>query len=131
MARDVDAVIAALRVALDEARKDGDLYWKVRNANRWINQLPGAWTGRWPHLKLSGDLFGQIYRTEFVGHVRATLAYLESNREFIRVTRIWSWPFKRAKQYPPDPIDAEFNVRAGREVTTPVRGRAAQRVNAA
>ena len=42
-------LIAALRAALEEAQKSSDAFWKVKAANRWINQLPGAWLGRW-HL---------------------------------------------------------------------------------
>jgi len=47
MAADVEAVIAALRVALEEAQKSDDATWKVEAANRWIEQLPRSWTGRW------------------------------------------------------------------------------------
>jgi hypothetical protein len=43
MVTDIDAVIAALRVALEEAQKSNETFWKVNSANRWINQLPGAW----------------------------------------------------------------------------------------
>lgn len=67
MAADVDAVIAALRIALDEAQKSSEVHWKTKTANRWINQLPGAWAGRWRQLKLRGDLDGEVRRTEFVG----------------------------------------------------------------
>jgi hypothetical protein len=109
MATDIDAVIAALRVALDEAQKSGETFWKVKSANRWINQLPGAWAGRWRQLKLSGDFDGEIKRTEFVGHVKATLAYLEANREAIRSMRAWSWPLRNAGSKPlAEPIDADF-----------------------
>lgn len=109
MAADVDAVIAALRIALDEAQKSSEVHWKSKTANRWINQLPGAWAGRWRQLKLRGDLDGEVRRTEFVGHVRATLAYLETNREAIRSMRAWSWPLRRAPSSTvAEPIEAEF-----------------------
>ncbi|MGE5512892.1 MAG: hypothetical protein ACM31O_16765 [Bacteroidota bacterium] len=111
MAGDIDAVIAALRIALEEAQKSGETFWTVKSANRWINQLPGAWAGRWRHLKLAPEYShdGSIGRRAFIGHVRATLAYLEANREAIRSMRIWSWPLRRAKPQPVvEPIDAEF-----------------------
>jgi hypothetical protein len=42
MAADVEAVIAALRVALEEAQKSDEDFWKVEAANRWVGQLPGG-----------------------------------------------------------------------------------------
>ena len=48
---DVDAVIAALRIALQEAEARTQGWWKVAALNRWINQLPGAWWGRWNQLR--------------------------------------------------------------------------------
>jgi hypothetical protein len=79
----VDAVIAALRIAQEEAEKGRGAVWKTRAANRWVDQLPGAWMGRWLHLRLRAGLFeeGEVDRDEFIGHVRATIAYLEANRE--------------------------------------------------
>ncbi len=113
MPNNVDAVIAALRIAQEEAEKnaDDDDYWDVMTANRWIDQLPGAWMGRWRHLKLYGTSGADVVeRSQFIGHVRATLAYLEANREAIQSVRFWSWPFKgRAGNIAPEPIDAEFN----------------------
>jgi|SRR5665647_1714400 len=94
MAADVDAVIAALRVALDEAQKSSATCWKISTANRWINQLPGAGLGRWRQLKLSRIGRGEISRTEYIGHVRAVLAYLDANREAVSRPRTW-WPAQR------------------------------------
>ena len=94
MAADVEAVIAALRVALDEAQNSDDTYWKVEAANRWVGELPGAWKGRWRKLKLRGDGSGDIFRELFVGHVRATLAFLEANRAEIPSPGKW-WPARR------------------------------------
>jgi hypothetical protein len=39
--------------------------------------------------------------------VRATLAYLEVNRDAIKKRSLWPWPFKK-KQEALQPIDAEF-----------------------
>jgi hypothetical protein len=98
-------VIAALRVVLREAESRKHQYWwKTRVVNRWINQLPRAWTGRWRHLKLPGDSERDVPHSDLVAHVRATLAYLEVNRDQIKGSR---WPFRRRKR-PPEPIDAEF-----------------------
>ena len=94
MAADVEAVIAALRVALDEAQNSDDTYWKSEAANRWIGQLPGAWSGRWRRLKLHADASGDVYREAFVGHVRAALAFLEASRSQIAPSRKW-WPMRR------------------------------------
>lgn len=81
MNTDVDAVIEALKIALQEAqRATDDDYWPVKSANRWINRLPGSWLGRWRDLKLDGDTTGDVTRQAFIGHVRATLAYLEANK---------------------------------------------------
>ena len=110
---DIDAVIAALRVALEEAQKSPEYWWKVRAVNRWINQLPGAWMGRWRHLKLRSAFSegGVIARQDLIGHVRATLAYLEANREEISSTKVWSWPLSRRATKPHSgPLDAEFDV---------------------
>lgn len=94
MAADVDAVIAALRVVLDEAQKSEEPFWKVESANRWISQLPRSWSGRWRKLVLKGDTGGDARREEFVAHVRAVIAFLEMNRQRIPASRKW-WPLRR------------------------------------
>ena len=75
MAKSVDAVIAALQVILQEAETREDETWNVAMVNQWIARLPGAWMGRWWHLKLRADLYGTTaYRDNLISHVRATLA---------------------------------------------------------
>jgi hypothetical protein len=55
----VDAVIAALQVALREAEMRTNATWlKAAILNRWIGRLPGAWWGRWRELKMTGDFTG-------------------------------------------------------------------------
>jgi hypothetical protein len=94
----VDAVIAALRAVLREAEHaSGSLQTKI--VNRWIGQLPGAWRGRWRHLKLRGDSFGRAPRDALVGHLRATLAYLEAQRETLGHKRPW-WRLLGARKRP-------------------------------
>lgn len=121
MGTDIDAVIAALRIELNEAERAGETYWKTGRCNRWINQLPGAWTSRWRNLKIRGDMDGEISRTQFVTHVRATLAYLEVHRDQIKAMRAWNWPFTALRKQNEltnrdndQPIDAEFT-----DVSTP------------
>lgn len=105
MAADVDAVIAALRVVLDEAQKSDQEVWRVEAANRWISHLPGAWSGRWRRLTLKGNGSGDARRDEFIGHIRAVMAFLEANRQQIRASRKW-WPLRRRTQV------AQTNVNA-------------------
>ena len=117
MAADVEAVIAALRVALDEAQKSDETCWKVEAANRWIDQLPGAWSGRWRKLKLHPDGSDEVYREEFVGHVRAAIAFLEARSAQIPPLRKW-WPMRRrngaaqtaAKTEPQSPSTRPVNL---------------------
>lgn len=111
MSNDVDAVIAALKTVLKEAEARSNMTWfNTRIVNRWIAQLPGAWMGRWRHLKLSGDIGGDATRADLISHVRATLAYLETNREAIRSMRGWSWPPRSARsQSAPAAVDADFS----------------------
>ena len=126
MGTEIDSVIAALEVELDQAEQDDCMYWKSERCNRWIKQLPGAWTGRWANLKVSSDSGGEVYRIEFITHVKATLAYLEVRRGQAETkTAWWPWSFKalqkRGDQPPPgtdEPIDAEFT-----DVQTPSRQR--------
>ena len=94
MAADVEAVIAALRVVLEEAHKSEDDFCKAETANRWISQLPGTWTGRWKKLVIKGDRAGDVRREDFVGHVRAVVAFLEANRSQIPAPRTW-WSLRR------------------------------------
>jgi hypothetical protein len=100
------SVIAALRVVLREAEKCSHQFrWKTSVVNRWVKQLPGAWAGRWRHLKLRGDIDREVTHPDLVAHVRATLAYLEVNRD--KISRLWPWSFRRGKGHP-EPIDAVF-----------------------
>jgi hypothetical protein len=109
MASDIDAVIAALRTVLKEAEtRSSDYWWKTSVVNRWIARLPGAWTGRWRHLKLTADSGFDANRPNLISHVRATLAYLETNREAIRSMRAWSWGIRASPSVPAEPIEAEF-----------------------
>ncbi len=115
MGTDIDAVIAALKIELKEAEQGGGAFWKSARCNRWINQLPGAWTRRWKNLKIRGDFEGEISRTEFVTHVRATLAYLEAHGDQIKAMPTWNWPFTALRKQNELPnrdtdqtIDAEF-----------------------
>jgi hypothetical protein len=97
MSQDVDAVIAALRIVLHEAQtRTREHQWKRHTVNKWIAQLPGAWTGRWWHLRLKATYSynNQASREDLITHVRATLAYLETNRDAIAAQRPW-WPFRR------------------------------------
>ena len=55
---------------------------------------------------LQGDYSGDVLRLDFISHSRATIAYLEVNRDQIKAGRTWRWPFRRAPK--PEPIDAEF-----------------------
>ena len=109
MSKHVDAVIAALRVVLSEAENSREVHWKVRRANRWINQLPGAWWGGWRHLKLRAEVFGDLERKLFISDLRAVLTYLEMNREEIAAGGPWPWPLAhRRKANTKEPVDAEF-----------------------
>lgn len=94
MAATVEAVIAALRVTLEEAQKSREASWKVESVNRWIGQLPGSWSGRWRRLVLKSDDSGNARRDELVAHVRAVIAFLETNRHQIAQSRKW-WPLRR------------------------------------
>ena len=95
---DIDAVIAALRAVLQEAEhSSGWLQTKI--VNRWIGQLPGAWWGRWRRLYLRGDMDGNVTHANLVGHVRATLAYLEAQRGALSKQRPW-WRFLKAPKRP-------------------------------
>jgi hypothetical protein len=58
-------------------------------------------------LKLRGDIEREVNRSDLIAHVRATLAYLEVNRDQIKASRLWPWSFRRGKSVP-EPIDAVF-----------------------
>jgi len=97
MASDVDAVIAALRIVLREAEtRTREYSWKRHTVNKWIGQLPGAWMGRWRQLKLKATYSynNEASREDLITHVRATVAYLETNRDTIAAKHSW-WPFGR------------------------------------
>ena len=80
MAADIEAVIAALRVALDEAQKSDEPSGRCRPSIAGSISCPGTWMGRWRDLKLAGDNAGEADREQFVGHVRAVVAFLEASR---------------------------------------------------
>ena len=53
MRSDVDAVIAALQAVLSDAEaRTWKSFWHATVVNRWIDQLPGAWMGRWRQAML-------------------------------------------------------------------------------
>jgi hypothetical protein len=108
MADRVDAAIAALQVALKEAENSRDLFWKARRANCWINQLPGAWWGRWRHLKLRSDYVGDMERVLFISDLRAVLAYLEAHREEIKIATVWPWSYSGRINPAPETVDVNF-----------------------
>jgi hypothetical protein len=94
---DVDAVIAALRVVLHYAEHGThETWWEIHVVNKWVDQLPGARWGRWRQLRLPADSGSQARRDHVVTHLRATLAYLETNRETIAAQRSSWWPFGRS-----------------------------------
>ncbi|HEY5830586.1 MAG TPA: hypothetical protein VIV01_19680 [Hyphomicrobiaceae bacterium] len=96
MSSDVDAVIAALRVVLHQAEHSThETWWKIHVVNKWIDQLPGAWRGKWRQLRLRADVGTEARRDRLVTPVRATLAYLETNRDAIAAQRPW-WSLGKA-----------------------------------
>lgn len=91
MSADIDAVIAALQMVLHEAETRTRTHsWKTHVVNKWISQLPGAWFGRWRNLTLKATYVStsEASREDLITHVRATLAYLQSNRDAI-AARQW------------------------------------------
>ena len=107
MTSDVDAVMAALRLVLAEAeRRTNQHLWQVSTVDRWVDQLPGGWTGRWHRLRLRPETYTTTAsREDLITHVRATLAYIETNREAIAAAKRSWWPFRTPRE---TPIDAEF-----------------------
>jgi hypothetical protein len=102
MAKDIDAVIAALRVLLAEAERRNDGPWHISKVNVWIARLPGAWWGRWRHLKLRADYpgIGKATDESIITHLRTTLAYLENYHDEMRPRGLW--PFIRRHDKPKD-----------------------------
>ena len=47
-------------------------------------------------------------RANLVAHVRATLAYLEINRDMIKARRKWKWLWSLGRTRKLEPIDANF-----------------------
>jgi hypothetical protein len=111
MAAGIDAVIAALRVVLEEAQKSNAPQAKANAANCWINRLPGAWTGRWRKLVVPANSSGEIPRGEFIGHVRAVLAYLETSRETRRPRKWWLTRQRNAAPQMATPPQVQHQVR--------------------
>jgi hypothetical protein len=100
---DVDAVIAALRIVLHEVeRQTWAETFQTHIVNKWIGQLPGAWTGRWNRLLLEPRWTASpvAYREPVITHLRSTPAYLEANRDAIAARRSW-WRFGRVAQHVP------------------------------
>lgn len=97
MTSQVDAVILALRSVLQDAERIQVAYWETRTINRWINQLPGAWTWKWRHLKLRGDTDRKVTRADAIVHLRATISYLEANRTNIERPS-FRWPKLRKEK---------------------------------
>lgn len=92
MTTQVDAVILALRSVLADAEYSQSYYWETRTINRWINQLPGAWLWKWRHLILRGNVDRRVGRADAIVHLRATIVYLEENRDNIQAPSIpWRW----------------------------------------
>jgi len=114
MTPQVDAVILALRSVLNDAERSHASLWETRTVNRWINQLPGAWTWRWRHLKLRGDTDRRVSRADAIVHLRATIAYLEANSSNIEN---WSfgWPRwkKRKAPHKSEPTHVEYKMVEG------------------
>lgn len=92
-----EAVMCALRTVLVEAEaRQGQLWWETHIVNRWIDQLPGAWRGKWRRLRLSPDSGESATRANVVTHIRATLAYVEAGVEESGWTWRW-WPQLRGR----------------------------------
>lgn len=114
MTTQVDAVILALRSVLQDAERTPSASWETRTINRWINQLPGAWTWKWRHLKLRGNTDRQVSRADAIVHLRATILYLEENRDNIRSPSI-RWPRWRKQKtiLVNDPRKTEYKIIEG------------------
>ncbi len=111
MAKDIDAVIAALRVLLEEAERRQDVRtWHISKVNDWIARLPGAWWGHWRGFKLRADYLslGEANRESVITHLRTTLAYLESYREAPQPRRVRWWPSARRGKSAIKPSDTKI-----------------------
>lgn len=109
---EVEAVIAALKSVLKDAETQRCSHYYPRTANRWIDRLPGSWRGK-GSLKVAprGEW---IAYADFVSQVRATIAYLETNKEVIANGSGASWLrfWRRKPKEAPvslEPIDVEFS----------------------
>lgn len=82
MANEVDAVIAALHTLLKdaEARKTQH-HWDPMTVNRWIHLLPAQFAERSRHMILLGHNNGWTTRDDLIGHVKATISYLQATRK--------------------------------------------------
>jgi hypothetical protein len=114
MTTQVDAVILALRSVLADAEYSQGYYWETRTINRWINQLPGAWSWKWRHLKLRENSDRRVSRADAIVHLRATIVYLEENRDNIQAPSI-RWPRWRNQKtiLANDPRKTEYKIIEG------------------
>jgi hypothetical protein len=112
MSKNVDAVIAALKVALQDAERRGFYECRARVANRWIDQLPWAWTGKWRHLRVLSDILGNVSRDDFIGQVRATIVYMETNRDALHADAASPWPSWLRRKIQANKEDAAPSVEA-------------------
>ena len=110
MAEEDKAVVNALRTILAEAEaREAQFWWDTHIVNRWIDQLPGAWRGKWRRLRLSPDSGDQATRENLVTHVRATLAYLEAS--VAEPGRTWGrWPRLRGRAETQPAVSAETDA---------------------
>jgi hypothetical protein len=132
MSKNIDAVIAALKTELSEAERYNSHWWPAARCNRWIRQLPGGWW-RWRNLKIYGYANGEVTRAEFITHVRATLAYLQTSCHdiggrsplYYALRDVFRNARREAGTDKDDPIDAEFTdvptKSAGRKMPKPIK----------
>ncbi|WP_024274978.1 hypothetical protein [Hyphomicrobium sp. 802] len=119
MTSQVDAVILALRSVLQDAERIQVTYWETRTINRWINQLPGAWTWKWRHLKLRGDVDRKVSRMDAIVHLRATIYYLEENRDSIKGPSFrWPKPKNEKVPLPAEPPKPQYKMVEGPALDT-------------
>ncbi len=77
------AVISALKSAhADALSRPSEHWWSPNTANRWVYQLQSDMAANWRHLVIeSGRHDGWLSRGEFIGHVAAVIAFLETHRQ--------------------------------------------------